>query len=67
MSAIKLTAEEKARLKSIWQRSLKDGETFTRYDMNFVLLFLRERTDLIDQTFAKDSDVLIHLLPKRIA
>lgn len=65
MNAVRLNEKEKARLKSIWQRTCKEDETFSRYDMNFVLGFLKERTDLIDQAFSKDSDELAHLLPKR--
>lgn len=65
MRTVRLTGEEKTRLKNIWQRSCKEGETFIRCDMNFVLWLLRERTDLIDQAFSKDSDDLAHLLPAR--
>lgn len=65
MNAVRLNENEKARLKSLWQRAGKEDETFDRYDMNFVLAFLQERTDLIAQAFSKDSDDLAHLLPKR--
>lgn len=65
MSVVRLNEQEKARLKSIWQRACKEDETCSRYDMNFVLGLLNEHTDLMDQAFAKDSDDLAHLLPKR--
>lgn len=64
MSAARLTGDERARLKGIWQRSC-DGFTFSHYEMNFVLGLLKERTDLVDQAFEKDSDYLAHLLPTR--
>lgn len=46
-----LTPEEKTRLKSIWQRTTKEGAWFDRYDMNFVLSFINEDSDLIEQAF----------------
>lgn len=49
MKKRKLTPEEKARLKSIWQRTCGKGDYFSRYDMNFVLSFIREDSDLIEQ------------------
>lgn len=65
MSFRHLSGKENTRLKSIWRRACKEGEVFDRYDMNFVLRLIKERTDLIDQAFSKDSDDLAHLLPKR--
>lgn len=44
-----LTPEEKARLKGIWQKTCKEGVCFDRYDMNFVLRFINEDSDLIEQ------------------
>lgn len=44
-----LTPEEKTRLKGIWQKTCKDGAVFDRYDMNFVLRFINEDSDLIEQ------------------
>ena len=44
-----LTPGEKVRLKSIWHKSLQENAVFDRYDMNFVLSFINEDSDLIEQ------------------
>lgn len=51
-----LTHGEKTRLKGIWQKTCKDGSVFDRYDMNFVLRFINEDSDLIEQVLGIEKE-----------